>query len=158
MMPTLRPGRPHRAAAALLLASAAAGCASAGPARQAIAPEGATRLATYSPAMRSGGLVFLSGSIGLRPGTRELVAGGTAAETRQTLENIRETLRVACLAPADLVKCTVFMTDMGEYDVVNREYAAFFEGTDPPARSAVGVVALPLGARVEIECIAAARR
>jgi 2-iminobutanoate/2-iminopropanoate deaminase len=140
--------------AAALIAS---GCASA-PAKQAILPAGATRLAAYSPAVRSGDLVFLSGSIGLRPGTRELVPGGVLPETRQTLENIRETLRTAGLEPSDLVKCTVFLADMNDYEPVNAEYAAFFAGTDPPARSAVGVAALPLGARVEIECIAAARR
>jgi 2-iminobutanoate/2-iminopropanoate deaminase len=139
----------------VLLAPTLHACAAAPP-KQIIAPPGATQLAAYSPAVRSGGLVFLSGSIGLRPGTRELVAGGIAAETRQTLENIRETLRTAGLEPRDVVKCTVFLADMTEYEAMNTAYAAFFT-TEPPARSAVGVAALPLNARVEIECIAAAR-
>jgi 2-iminobutanoate/2-iminopropanoate deaminase len=126
------------------------------PAREVIAPTDASRLAPYSPAIRAGALVFLSGQIGLRPGTRELVAGGIAEETRQTLENIRTVLAAAGLEPADVVKCTVFLADMADYEPMNRVYGGFFTA-DPPARSAVGVAALPLGARVEIECIAQAR-
>lgn len=126
------------------------------PAREVIAPPGASRLAPYSAAIRSGDLVFLSGQVGLRPGTRELVSGGIAEETRQTLENIRAVLTAAGLSPADLLKCTVFLADIAEYEAMNRVYGGFFEA-DPPARSAVGVSGLPLGARVEIECIARAR-
>lgn len=143
---------------ALLAASMTAAACASSPAKQAIAPPGATRLAAYSPAIRSGDFVFLSGSIGLRPGTRELVSGGIVPETEQALANIRESLRIAGLEPGDVVKCTVFLTDMNEYEPMNTVYAAFFAGTDPPARSAVGVASLPLNARVEIECIAAARR
>jgi 2-iminobutanoate/2-iminopropanoate deaminase len=128
----------------------------AAPAREVIAPAGASRLAPYSPAIRTGELVFLSGQIGLRPGTRDLAAGGIAEETRQTLENIRTVLAAAGLEPADVVKCTVFLADMADYEPMNGVYGEFFTA-EPPARSAVGVAALPLGARVEIECIAQAR-
>jgi 2-iminobutanoate/2-iminopropanoate deaminase len=130
--------------------------AGAAPSREVIAPPGTARLAPYSPAIRSGDLVFLSGQIGLRPGTRELVGGGVGPETQQTLENIRTVLAAAGLTPRDVVKCTVFLADIAEYDPMNRIYGEFF-GEDPPARSALGVGGLPLGARVEIECIARAR-
>jgi 2-iminobutanoate/2-iminopropanoate deaminase len=147
------------AAAALVLTAAAAACSAAshGPTREVIAPAGGATLAAYSPAVRSGGLVFLSGQIGLLPGTRELAPGGIVPETRQTLENIRVLLATAGLTPADLVKCTVFLADIAEYEAMNAIYAAFFDAS-PPARSALGVAGLPLAARVEIECIAGAPR
>lgn len=135
---------------------ACAACARA-PAKQVIAPPGATRLAPYSPAIRTGGLVFLSGVIGTRPGTRELVAGGVGAETRQALENVRGVLAAAGLGLRDLVKCTVFLASIADYEAMNAVYGEFFPEA-PPARSAVGVAGLPLGARVEIECIAAVPR
>jgi 2-iminobutanoate/2-iminopropanoate deaminase len=150
--------RPVIAAALPLFICVWAGaCAgSATPAREIIAPVGTSTLAPYSPGVRTGDLVFLSGQIGLRPGTRELAAGGIAAETEQALENVRAVLTVAGLTPADVVKCTVFLADMLDYDAMNTVYARFFHSA-PPARSAVGVNGLPLAARVEIECIARAR-
>jgi 2-iminobutanoate/2-iminopropanoate deaminase len=123
--------------------------------RDVIAPPGASRLAPYSPAIRVGDLLFLSGQIGLRPGTRELAAGGVSGETQQALENVRTVLTAAGVTADDVVKCTVFLADMGDYEAMNAVYAGFFTA-DPPARSAVGVNGLPLGARVEIECIARA--
>jgi 2-iminobutanoate/2-iminopropanoate deaminase len=125
--------------------------------REVITPAGTSTLAAYSPAIRTGGLVFLSGQIGLRPGTTELVSGGIAAETRQTLDNVASVLAAAGLSRQDLVKCTVFLADIAEYAAMNTVYAAFFQGMAAPARSALGVGGLPLGARVEIECIARAR-
>lgn len=147
-----------RAALLPLLCVSAAACASAGavPAREVVAPAGSATLAPYSPGVRVGDLLFLSGQVGLRPGTRELAAGGVAAETEQALENVRTILTAAGLTPADVVKCTVFLADMRDYEAMNAAYARFFP-TAPPARSAVGVNGLPLGARVEIECIARAR-
>jgi 2-iminobutanoate/2-iminopropanoate deaminase len=124
--------------------------------REVVAPPGASRLAPYSPGIRVGDLLFLSGQIGLRPGTRELAAGGVSGETRQALENVRTVLSAAGLTPGDVVKCTVFLADMADYEAMNAVYAEFFTA-DPPARSAVGVNGLPLAARVEIECIARAR-
>lgn len=147
----------HPTRALPLLAAFLLGCAAAAtPAKQVIAPPGATRLAPYSPAVRSGNLVFLSGVIGTRPGTRELVAGGVGPETRQALENVRTNLAAAGLALGDVIKCTVFLASISDYDAMNAVYGEFF-AQDPPARSAVGVAGLPLGARVEIECIAAAK-
>lgn len=139
-----------------LCVSACAAAAAPSGGRDVIAPAGSSTLAPYSPAVRTGGLVFLSGQVGLLPGTRELAAGGIAAETRQALDNVRSVLAAAGLEPADVVKCTVFLADMRDYEAMNTVYARFFT-SEPPARSAVGVNGLPLGARVEIECIARVR-
>ena len=142
----------------LLLCTLALGaCAAPVASRHVIAPPGASRLAPYSPGIRTGDLLFLSGQVGLRPGTRDLVTGGVAEETRQSLENVRTVLHAAGLDMPDLVKCTVFLADMRDYEAMNTVYVTFFTA-DPPARSAVGVNGLPLGARVEIECIARVRK
>ena len=109
----------------------------------------------FSPAVRAGDLLFLSGQIGNRPGTSELVPGGIEAETRQTLENIRAVLAQSGLGMERVVKCTVMMADMAEWPRMNAVYATFFPGAKP-ARSAFGSTGLALDARVEIECIAAA--
>lgn len=108
----------------------------------------------FSDAVRVGDIVFLSGMIGNRPGTMELVPGGIEAEARQTMENIAATLEAHGLALADIVKCTVMIEDIAEWSVFNSVYATFF--TEPyPARSAFGANGLALGARVEVECVAA---
>lgn len=140
--------------AALVLSACASRRSMAG--RQIIRPVDAQTLATYSPAIRLGDLVFFSGQIGLRPGGQGL-AGNTRDETEQALENLRSLMDAANVERADLVKCTVFLADIRDYGVMNEVYAAFFEPDPAPARSAVGVAGLPAGARVEIECIAAAR-
>ena len=144
-----------------LLATAVTACASGGggsggPRKQAITPPGATRLATYSTAVRTGNLIFFSGVIGTRPGTRELIEGGIREEVRQALDNLTANMAAASVAVEDLVKCTVFLADIRDYAAMNEVYAEFFRDTEAPARSAVGVMGLPAGARVEIECIAAA--
>ena len=108
----------------------------------------------FSDAVRVGDLVLLSGMIGLEPGTMRLVPGGTAAEARQTLENIEAVLRAHGLTRRDVVKCTVMMEDIAEWGAFNAIYAAFFEAPYP-ARSAFGADGLALGARLEVECIAA---
>lgn len=109
----------------------------------------------FSPAVRAGDLLFLSGQIGIRPGTLELVPGGVRPETRQTLENIRAVLEHAGSSMDRVVKCTVFLADIEDWPAINEVYRTFFP-TDPPARSAVAGSGLALGARVEIECIALA--
>lgn len=108
----------------------------------------------FSEIVRVDGTLYLSGQIGVRPGSLELVEGGMAAEARQTMENIRLTLEANGYSMADIVKCTVMLTDIGEWSAFNDVYKTFFE--EPyPARSAFGASGLALGARVEVECIAA---
>ena len=108
----------------------------------------------FSEAVRVGKTLYLAGQIGVRPGKEELVAGGIEAEARQTLENIRTTLETHGYAMRDVVKCTVMLADIAEWATFNTVYRTFF--TPPyPARSAFGATGLALGARVEVECIAA---
>lgn len=122
-----------------------------------IVPEGVTRLPVFTPAVRVGDLVFLSGAIGTPPGGEmRIVEGGVGPETRATMENVRRILEAAELGFEDLAKCTVFLADIDDYAAMNEVYITFFEGIEPPARSAMAGSGLALGARVEIECIAAA--
>jgi reactive intermediate/imine deaminase len=109
----------------------------------------------FSPAVRVGNLIYLSGQLGNRMGTRELVPGGIAAETRQTMENIRTVLEAAGSSLDRVVKCTVFLGDIADYGAMNEVYAGYFP-KGPPARSTIAGSGLALGARVEIECLATA--
>ncbi|HYC52180.1 MAG TPA: Rid family detoxifying hydrolase [Gemmatimonadaceae bacterium] len=107
----------------------------------------------FSEAVRVGNTVYLSGQIGITPGSMTLVAGGIEAEARQTMENIRTTLTAHGLAMSSVVKCTVMLADMKDWPTFNTIYQTFF--TAPyPARSALGANGLALGARVEVECLA----
>ena len=112
----------------------------------------------FSPAVRVGDLIFLSGQLGTRTenGRPVLVAGGVEAETRQALENVRAIAEQSGSSMDRIAKCTVMMADMAEWPRMNAVYATFFPGPKP-ARSAFGTTGLALGARVEIECIAVAR-
>ena len=109
----------------------------------------------YSQAVDNGaGLVFLSGQLPLDPATGAFPEGGIQAQTRQSLRNVQAILEAAGLSLANVVKTTVFLADMGDFAAMNEVYASFF--AEPfPARSAVAAKALPKGALVEIECIAA---
>ena len=109
----------------------------------------------YSQAVDSGaGLVFLSGQLPIDPATGSFPDGGVKEQTRQSLLNVQAILDAAGLSLANVVKTTVFLADMGDFAAMNEVYAQFF--SEPfPARSAVAVKALPKGALVEIECIAA---
>lgn len=109
----------------------------------------------YSQAIRTGELVFTSGQIPLDPDTGILVEGGIDAQTRQVMENLRAVLQAAGTDLDRVVKSTVYLADIGDFAAVNAVYGGFFL-TDPPARSAFQVAALPLGARVEIEMVALA--
>ncbi len=108
----------------------------------------------FSEAVRVGNLVYLSGQLGIVPGSMKLVPGGIKEEARQTLENIRTALEAHGYKMGDLVKCTVMLADMSEWAAFNDVYKTFFTGHFP-ARSAFGANGLALGARVEVECIAA---
>ena len=114
--------------------------------------EGALDGMPFSPAIRAGGMIYLSGQIGNVPGTRELPEG-IAAQTRQTMENIKIVLNVAGASLYDVVKCTVFMDNIDDWGAMNEVYVTFWDGP-PPARSALGADGLALGALLEIECIA----
>jgi 2-iminobutanoate/2-iminopropanoate deaminase len=101
-----------------------------------------------------GNLLFTSGQLALNPATGELVPGGIEAETRQVLDNIRNLLQAAGSDLQYVLKTTVFLKDMADFAKMNAIYAEFFSQT-PPARSTIGVAALPKGGLVEIEMIAA---
>ncbi len=117
-----------------------------------ITPDGkSTR--PFSPAVRVGNTLYLSGQIGL-DASGQLVAGGIEAETRRVLENIKAVLEKSGSSMDRVVKCTVMMVDMAEWERMNSVYVTYFPG-NKPARSAFGTSGLALGARVEIECIAA---
>jgi len=107
----------------------------------------------FSPAVKANGFIFLSGQVGT-DSTGRLVTGGIQPETRQAMSNIRDVLARSGSSMDKVMKCTVFILDMAEWPAMNEVYVTFFKGP-PPARSAAGASGLALGARVEIECIAA---
>lgn len=137
----------------LLLSLALLPAAGSAQTKEVIRMPGALEGLPFSTAVRVGDLLFLSGQIGTKPGTRELAAGGVAAQTRQTMENIKTVLEYAGSSLDRVVKCTVFLKNIDDYGAVNEVYASYFT-EDPPARSAVAGSGLALGASVEIECIA----
>lgn len=107
----------------------------------------------FSPAVRSGEFVFLSGHVGQDPLTSKLVAGGTTAQTEQIFRNLGAVLRASGKTFADVAQVRVYLTDMADYPAVNAIYGRHFEAPYP-ARTAIGVAALPLGASVEIDLVA----
>ena len=110
----------------------------------------------FPDGFRVGDLVILSGQIGIRPGTLDLVPGGIEAETRQTFENLRLTLAAHGMALTDIVRVQVMLADMSEWQTFNQVYLEFFPDA-APARSAFGANGLALGARVEVEAFAVTR-
>lgn len=115
--------------------------------------DGLGRLPAFSHAAIAGDLIFVSGTLGTKPGAFELVEGGTAEETRQTMRNIATILEGVGASLRDVAKVNVFLTDMSRFAEMNRAYLEFFP-ENPPARITVGCSALALGATVEIDCIA----
>ena len=107
----------------------------------------------YSQAIVAGGFVFCSGQLGLDPATGNFVAADTAGQTRQVLQNMAAVLEAAGSGMRQVVKATVFLTDMNDFAAMNAEFEKAFAG-HKPARAAVEVRRLPKDARVEIECIA----
>jgi reactive intermediate/imine deaminase len=116
---------------------------------------GTTRL-PFSAAVRVGPMLYLSGQLGT-DSTGKLVPGGIEAETRQALQNVRAVVERSGSSMDRLVKCTAMLADMAEWPAMNRVYATFFPA-HMPARSAFGANGLALGARIELECWAAAGR
>ena len=110
----------------------------------------------YSQAIRSGNFIFCSGQIPLDPKSGEMVGDDIGAQTQQVLDNISGLLKSEGLSLGDVLKTTIFLTDLGNFQIVNEIYGSYFNN-QPPARSTVQVSALPKGANIEIEVIAAAR-
>ena len=110
----------------------------------------------YSQAVRSGDFVFTAGQIPLDPETGDMVGEGIEEQTHRVLQNLRAVLEAGGSGLESVVKMTVFMTDLGLFGRMNAVYREYFP-TKPPARSAVGVSALPLGAQIEMECVALVR-
>ena len=109
----------------------------------------------YSQAVRSGGFLFTSGQIPLDPATGRLVEGSIEVQTRRVLENLRAVLEAGGTSFSDVVKVTIYLTNLADFATVNGIYASFFPSA-PPARSTVQVAALPLGAAIEIDLVARA--
>jgi 2-iminobutanoate/2-iminopropanoate deaminase len=109
----------------------------------------------YSQAIQveAGKMTFLSGQIPLDPKTMEMVQGDAAAQAEQVMKNLKAVLGAAGLDFSHVVRCTIFLTDLGDFAKVNEVYGRFFTGS-PPARATVQVAALPRGAKVEIDAIA----
>jgi 2-iminobutanoate/2-iminopropanoate deaminase len=116
-------------------------------------PEAPAAVGPYSQAIAAGQWLFTAGQIPLVPGSGDLVEGGIAEQTTQVLENLTAVLRANGMQLSDIVKTTVFLTDLADFQEMNAVYASFF-GEAKPARSTVQVAALPKDARVEIEAIA----
>lgn len=107
----------------------------------------------YSQAIKAGNTVYLSGQVPLDPATKKLVEGGIEAQTEQVMKNLCAVLEAAGCTFQNVVKTTVFLQDMNDFAAMNAVYAKYFT-TNPPARCCVQVAKLPVGAIVEIECIA----
>lgn len=107
----------------------------------------------FSPGVRVGELVFLSGQVGSDPVTGALVDGGVAAQTEQAIRNVATVLEAAGRTLDDVVRVGVYLADMGNFDAMNEVYARHF-ARPYPARTTIGVLALPLGAAVEIDLVA----
>ena len=115
--------------------------------------EAPAAIGPYSQAVRSGSFLFCSGQIPLDPKSGQIVAGDINAQTRRVLDNIAAVLRAEGLSFDSVVKTTIFLTDLGDFQTVNEIYGSYFK-QKPPARSTVQVSGLPKGANVEIEVIA----
>jgi 2-iminobutanoate/2-iminopropanoate deaminase len=107
----------------------------------------------YSQAVRVGTLVFLSGQIPLDPKTGEVVLGDVADQTRRVMDNLAAVLRAAGVSLSEVVRSTIYLTNLADFTKVNEVYGSYFP-TEPPARATVQVAALPRGASVEIDMIA----
>ena len=115
--------------------------------------EGLGRLPAFCHAVVAGDFIYVSGTLGVKPNSMDLVEGGTGPETTQTLRNIEAILKACDASLDDVVKVDVFLADMSTFGEMNEAYLDIM-GSDPPARITVGRAELALGAAVEIDCIA----
>ena len=117
-------------------------------------PNAPAAIGTYSQAVRAGNTIWVSGQIPLDPKTKELVAGDMEAQVRRVFDNLKAIVAAAGASLDDVVKATIYLTDLAHFALVNKVMADYFR--EPyPARAAVGVAALPRGAQIEVECIVA---
>ena len=116
-------------------------------------PQAPKAIGPYAQAIRSGGLVYTSGQIGIDPATGALVPGGIEAQTRRVLENLKAVLAASGSSLEKVLRVTVYLTDLGHFQAMNRIFADYLDA-HRPARSTVGVAALPMGALVEMDMIA----
>lgn len=111
----------------------------------------------YSQAIEANGFLFISGQIPIDPATDQMTAVDVTAQTKQVMANLEAVLKSQGLGFGDVVKCTIYLTDLSEFSRVNDTYGSYFASA-PPARATVQVAALPKGAKVEIEAVAALAR
>jgi 2-iminobutanoate/2-iminopropanoate deaminase len=121
-------------------------------------PAAAAAKLPFSQAVRVGDVLYMSGAIGVLPGKMELTPGGIEPEAKQMMENIGEVLKANGLTFDDLFKCTAMLADMSKWGAFNKIYVTYFKPEHLPARSALGANGLALGAEVELECWAFARK
>lgn len=125
--------------------------------RRVIHTEGApAAIGPYSQAIVAAGLVHCSGQVGMDPATGELVEGGVVAQAERALRNLGAVLEAAGSGRDQVLRCTVFLADMGDFPAINEVYGRFFEGMEPPARACVAVKTLPKNALFEVDCVALA--
>jgi 2-iminobutanoate/2-iminopropanoate deaminase len=117
--------------------------------------EAPAAIGPYSQAVRVGSTIYCAGQIPLDPKSGQIVSGDAAVQTRRVLDNVAAVLNAEGLTFENIVKTTIFLTDLGDFQAVNEVYGSYFK-SQPPARSTVQVSALPKGANVEIEVIAVA--
>lgn len=122
--------------------------------KTAVIPEGSSPpIGPYTPAVRVGNMLFLSGQLGINPATGSMVEGGTVPQARQAMANLRSLLNAAGMTFDDVVRATVYLADLDDYGDFNEEYGRYF-GEVPPARVCIQVARIPRDARVEISMIA----
>ena len=126
------------------------------PMREAVKTDKAPKaIGPYSQGIKAGDFVFTAGQAGVDPATGKLVEGGIAEQTRQTLKNVQAIVEAAGATMDRVIKCGVFLADMGDFQAMNAVYAEFFPpDKNPPARTTVQAARLPLGALVEIDAVA----
>lgn len=117
-------------------------------------PQAPAAIGPYSQAIAVDGWVFCSGQIPLDPATGQVVEGDIVKETERVMQNLEAVLKAAGATFSDVVRTTIYLTDLGHFADVNKTYGAYFQAGPPPARATVQVAALPKGVRVEIDCIA----
>lgn len=122
--------------------------------REVISTDGAPKaIGPYSQAVRAGGLLFTSGQVAIDPATQQVISGGVAAQTDRVMQNLAAILQASGSSLEQVVRCTVFLKNMGDFAAMNEVYGRYFKQA-PPARSTVEVARLPKDVLVEIDAIA----